>query len=141
MQLSCPKCGSRDALVAHRRGLIEQVKSLFGIYPLRCRRCKARWRTSTWQDGAWRYARCPRCYRQELTSWDEAYYNPPLGVRFWLSLGAKRHRCAACRHNFTGFKPRKQRFERRHEDRPVTEPEPNNEVRTSPPAYKAADSD
>jgi len=129
MQLSCPKCGTRDVRVSHRRGLIEQFKGLFGIYPLRCRRCKERWSTSTWEAGAWKFARCPKCYRQQLTSWNETFYNPPRKVRILLTLGAKRHRCAACRCNFASFKPRKEKFEWRHQERPVVEPEANNEVR------------
>ena len=72
MQLACPKCGSRDARVAHRNGLAEWFRGLIGIYPLRCRRCNTRWRTSTWESAAWKYARCPKCYRQELSTWSEA---------------------------------------------------------------------
>ena len=123
MQLSCPQCGSRDARVAHRAGLGEWLKSLFGVYPLRCRRCKTRWLTSTWEAAAWKYARCPRCYRQELSTWSEHYYSPPSWTTFQLRMGATPYRCAACRCNFASFKRCKAKFAWRHQDRPHTPPE------------------
>jgi hypothetical protein len=117
MQLACPKCGTREARISHRRTLWEQLKGIVGIYPLRCRRCRNRWETSSWAGGAWKYARCPRCYRQELTTWSEQYYRPPTWTNFLLSLGATRYRCAACRCNFASFKPCKERFKWRQETR------------------------
>jgi hypothetical protein len=58
-----------------------------------------------WEGGAWLYARCPRCYRQDLTTWSLEYYHPPTSTMLKLNLGAKRYRCAACRCNFASFKP------------------------------------
>lgn len=83
-----------------------------------------------WESAAWRYARCPKCYRQELTSWDEKFYNPRPSVLLKLRLGAKPVRCAACRCNFASFKPRRSKFEWRHQERPYTPPqvEPDSEV-------------
>jgi hypothetical protein len=110
MQLACPQCGTRDARVSHRQSLGEILKSIVGIYPLRCRRCRTRWETSVWAGGAWKYARCPRCYRQELTTWSEQYYHPPALTRLMLRTGATPYRCAACRCNFASFRPCKERF-------------------------------
>jgi len=120
MQLACPKCGLRDIRVAHRRGLREFLRALVGIYPLRCRRCHARWETSVWHSGDWRYARCPKCYRQQLTTWSEQYYNAPRSIIIMLRLGATPYRCAACRYNFASFKKCKERFAWRHEERPTS---------------------
>jgi hypothetical protein len=115
VQLACPKCGTRETRVSHRRGLAEHVKALVGITPLRCRRCNTRWETSVWAGGAWRYARCPRCYRQQLTTWSEQYYHPPRWTTFLLRMGATPYRCAACRCNFASFKKCKEKFSWRHE--------------------------
>jgi len=87
MQLACPQCGTREVRVSQNQGLGEYCKALFGIYQLRCRRCHARWGTSVWSRGAWRYARCPRCYRQELTTWSEQYYHPRPWIVTLLRLG------------------------------------------------------
>jgi hypothetical protein len=115
MQLDCPQCGIRDARVSRPRGLIERAKSFVGLTQLRCRRCERRWETSVWAGGAWRFARCPRCYRQELTSWNRQHYHPPRWTRFLLRVGAAAMRCEACRCNFASFKPRKGRYSRRHQ--------------------------
>jgi len=122
MQLSCPKCGTRDVRVSHLLGFGEQIRSLFGIYPLRCRRCRSRWETSVWESGDWRFARCPKCYRQELTTWSEQYYRPPRGTLILLRLGATPYRCAACRNNFASFRKCKEKFTWRHNDRPMAVP-------------------
>ena len=116
MQLSCPQCGTRDVRVSHRRGLFEYLKAVAGIYPLRCQRCRVRWETSVWASGAWKYARCPRCYRQELTTWSEQYYHPPRSITLRLSLGATPYRCAACRCNFASFRACKERYTWRKRD-------------------------
>jgi hypothetical protein len=121
MQLACPKCATRDVRVSATRSVFETLKSLVGIYQLRCRRCKERWQTSTWSDGAWKYAKCPRCYRQELTHWNEHYYHPPSSVFMMLRVGATPFRCPACRCNFASFRARRERFEWRHE--PLTLPQ------------------
>ncbi len=130
MQLTCPNCGSRDAKVARRRGFKEIIEGIFGVYPLRCRRCKTRWLTSMWESAAFLYARCPKCYRQELTMWNEKFYNAGRAVSLKLRLGAKPLRCAACRCNFASFKRRKGKFAWKHQERPFTPPqaEPDSEV-------------
>jgi hypothetical protein len=110
MQLACPHCGTRDVRVSQRQDFGEYFKGLLGIYPLRCRRCRTRWLTSSWAAGAWKYARCPRCYRQELATWSEQYYRPGKWVITMLRLGATPYRCAACRCNFTSFRPCKERY-------------------------------
>lgn len=110
MQLSCPKCGARDARVLHRQTIAEVLRGLVGICPLRCRRCRHRWETSAWAESAWKYAHCPRCYRQKLTTWSEQYYHPPRWTVILLRLGATPYRCPACRCNFASYRPCKERF-------------------------------
>jgi hypothetical protein len=110
MQLSCPKCGTRDARVSKRRNFAEYVETVLGIYPLRCRRCRFRWKTSVWDSRAWKFARCPRCYRQELTTWSEQYYHPPRWTVLLLRFGATPYRCSPCRCNFVSFRACKERF-------------------------------
>jgi C4-type Zn-finger protein len=117
MQLTCPTCGTRDVRVSRRQGLVQYMKHLVGISALRCPRCSYRWETSVWSNGSWKYAKCPRCYRQELSKWTTRYYNAPRWTRVLLWLGATPRRCEACRCNFASFKPRKQNFSWRHQVR------------------------
>jgi hypothetical protein len=124
MQLACPKCGRREARVSRRKNIIEYFTGLFGVYALRCRRCKTRWTTSVWSQGGWKFARCPQCYRQELSTWSEQYYNPPRWTVMLLRFGATPYRCPLCRCNFASFRPCKERLSwRSRTDRPPTETE------------------
>jgi len=132
MKLACPRCGSRDARVSHRNGTVEILKSMIGIFPLRCRRCDTRWSTSTWQSAAWKYARCPRCYRQQLSTWSEQYYHPPFLTTLQLRLGATPYRCVSCRCNFASFKRCKEKFAWRHQDRNVGDRNPTDRAPTPP---------
>ena len=83
---------------------------------MRCRRCRHSWETSAWANQAWRYARCPRCYRQDLSTWDTSYYNPDFSTGLLLALGARPQRCEACRCNFASYRPRRRRYSRKHKE-------------------------
>ncbi len=85
----------------------EELRSIVGFCHVRCRDCGHRHRKALlWLDGL-THARCPKCYRSELTDWDEPYYFPPGYVRALLHIGGKAHRCRACRVNFVSFLGRK----------------------------------
>jgi hypothetical protein len=55
-------------------------------------------------------ANCPKCFRQDLTDWEEKYNYPPRWQQALLHIGAKAHRCAVCRLNFVSFRRRKSDF-------------------------------
>jgi hypothetical protein len=117
MQLACPNCGTRDVRASQLLGPVRYLKHLFGVSALRCRCCDTRWETSVWANGSWKYARCPRCYRQELTKWRMQYRLATRWTRFLLRIGASPRRCPACRCNFATFKPARGNFEWRHQVR------------------------
>lgn len=100
---SCPQCGSTRSRLSRAQNRGEQLGSLVGRYPLRCRDCQTRYIGSFSRLKNWREACCPRCYRTRLTTWDEEYYRPKLWQRIRLTLGAKPVRCDVCRLNFTSF--------------------------------------
>jgi hypothetical protein len=110
----------------------EWLKGLIGICPLRCRRCNTRWATSTWESAAWKYARCPKCYRQQLSTWSEQHYTPPYWTRLQLRLGATPYRCVSCRCNFASFKKCKEKFSWRHQDRNQGDRNPGDRAQTRP---------
>lgn len=81
-----------------------------------------------WADQAWKYAHCPRCYRQELTTWSLAYYHPPTSTHLKITLGATPYRCAACRCNFASFRPCRGKFVWRHRTQEAVTATPTNEA-------------
>jgi len=85
-----------------------------------------------WHAGDWRYARCPKCYRQQLSTWSEQYYNAPASAIVQLRLGATPYRCAVCRFNFVSFKKCKERFTWRHRERPPITPQPVDTAENKP---------
>ncbi len=114
MSLVCPKCGSRNLRYSRFRSLSERLWSWFGIRPLRCRECRLRFLERTWRLGNLRYARCPLCWRMDLSRWDEKDYYVPLSRRILLRFGAHPYRCAYCRLNFVSFRRRREKYHRTH---------------------------
>lgn len=110
IEIACPECGTRNVRVSRARGFFEHVRQIFGVYPLRCKKCNARFRGAIWKPTLIRYARCPKCYRLELSTWSEQYYNPPTRTLVMLRLGATPYRCEFCRCNFASFRACKERF-------------------------------
>jgi endogenous inhibitor of DNA gyrase (YacG/DUF329 family) len=107
---ACPACGSRRLRPSLPRGRSERFWNTFGLIPVRCADCSARYAESLWQFGDWRYACCPKCFRTDLGTWSERHYMVRWDVRLLLSLGAKKFRCEVCRCNFASFRRLKTRF-------------------------------
>lgn len=104
MAVTCPQCGGTDVRMSKWKNRFEQALDLFGRPPMRCLECAHRWRHSLWRFREMFNARCPRCYRLELTTWDETYYHVPWTWKVLTGIGAKKVRCKACRHNFISFR-------------------------------------
>ena len=104
MQVSCPECNCKNVRMSRWRNRFEQTLDLCGVPTMRCVNCSHRWRHSLWRLREMLNARCPRCYRLELTTWEETYYHVPVLWRILTGLGAKKVRCKACRHNFVSFR-------------------------------------
>jgi len=127
MFISCPNCGSRNVRHSRVQHLGERILSLFGRDSLRCKDCQHRFSGRIWRLTDLRFARCPRCYRTELSSWSEDHYIPKWFTTVMLNVGAKRLRCEYCRFNFAGFRPVRQvyQFRRRPKAEPVRQSEPD----------------
>jgi hypothetical protein len=119
MPVACPKCGSRNLRYAHLRGTSEHLWSWFGIRPLRCRICYCRFIERTWRISSIRFARCPRCWRLDLSRWNRDDYHVSFFKGLLLNLGGNPYRCEYCRVNFVSFRKRKERYnpQRRREQR------------------------
>ena len=123
MPLTCPKCGSRNLRYSRLRSFSERCWGWIGVRPLRCRDCRIRFIDRTWRLADVQYARCPRCWRMDLSRWSEDDYHVPLLRRLLLRLGAKPYRCHYCRVNFVSFRRRREKFKpRRRRSREAAEP-------------------
>jgi len=113
MPYSCPCCRSRKVRKSHRRSLYERILTLFGYDVLRCMDCDIRFRAHVLMPDALPYAKCPRCYRTDLSIWDPKYYRSSFLANLKILLGGNRWRCEACRCNFVSFRPRKEKYRRK----------------------------
>jgi hypothetical protein len=107
---NCPKCGSKDVRPAKDRGLVESLVSVFGLQAARCHNCAHRYLARPFGFAKLFWAKCPRCYRMDLSTWDPKYYHVRGLTALKLTLGANRWRCEACRCNFASFRPRQRKY-------------------------------
>jgi predicted nucleic-acid-binding Zn-ribbon protein len=127
MALACPKCGSRNLRPSHFQNAEERRKALFFISPLRCKDCKTRFTSRTIFPEDLLYARCPKCDRMDLNSWNERRPTTSRWTLFKLQLGAYKTRCEYCRYDFASFRKRKEtftfsRWRKRNPDRVAEKP-------------------
>jgi Zn finger protein HypA/HybF involved in hydrogenase expression len=111
MKIHCPACGSHRVRHSKNLSVAERIIGLLGRHTLRCKECHHRFQAKVWRLADLRWARCPKCYRKDLSFWSEEHYLPTRWTRLLLNFGAKRLRCEVCRFNFAGFRPIKERYQ------------------------------
>lgn len=109
MPIRCPSCGSQNIRPARLRNPKEFLSTLAGFQPIRCRNCRTRFTKRVWRPSDVWYARCPKCLRQDLSTWSEGQYRVPPHKIVLLRFGASPYRCEPCRHNFVAFRRRKRK--------------------------------
>lgn len=110
MSVHCPKCGSRSLRFSRARSAAERLWKIVGVRPMRCRDCHTRFVGKTWSLTDLIYARCPKCWRMDLSRWSGTHAAVPRYMMLALKLGANAYRCEYCRCNFVSLRPRKERF-------------------------------
>lgn len=111
MGMVCPECGGRKLRISHLRGIIERFGSIFGIYPIKCAECHARFSHRIWNLSHILFSKCPRCHRMDLSKWSDTHYRAPFSHRLKILFGGRRMRCVYCRHNFVSWRPLKEPFD------------------------------
>lgn len=109
MPLTCPKCEGKRPRLSKVRSFKERLLSAVGTYPVRCEECGHRFYDSVLRFTDALFARCPKCYRMDLSSWEQKYYSPSQWSIVKLAVGGSRVRCEACRCNFVSFRLVKER--------------------------------
>ena len=122
----CRVSGVRNTRYSHFPARIPSgstLAELVGIYNLKCKRCNTEFRGALVAPVPHLVVPAvPRCYRTQLTTWDEKHYNPSTWTILKIRLGAKRYRCNICRCNFVpvsghGARSRKRFGRRQRADR------------------------
>jgi hypothetical protein len=111
--ISCPVCDSPLVKPARVRRLRERLFALLGYDCARCSACGHRFLASPighFESIA--FAKCPKCLRMDLTTWDPKYYRPSAWMNLKLWFGAHCWRCEPCRTNFVSFRSRKEKYVR-----------------------------
>ena len=77
---------------------------------MRCNDCKTRFigRTLEWSELS--FARCPLCFRMDLSVWQLKDFKPAFWENLKLGFGGHRWRCEYCRLNFVSLRKRKEIF-------------------------------
>jgi hypothetical protein len=92
--------------------LLESLASLAGFQAARCHNCAHRYMAQPFGVTKLWWAKCPRCYRMDLSTWDPKYYHVGGWTALRLAIGARRWRCEACRCNFASFRARQTKYVR-----------------------------
>jgi hypothetical protein len=111
-ETTCPKCCSADVRHARDRRLREKLASLLGFQAAKCHDCAHRFLARPFGFMKARWAKCPRCYRMDLSTWDPKYYRVSGWSSLMVTLGANRWRCESCRCNFISYRPRQRKYVR-----------------------------
>lgn len=133
LTIYCPECNSRNVRSSLSRTLGERMMKALGVFQLRCKDCDARFTGQIWDPRNAFYARCPRCYRLDLSTWSIDYYRAPVRWLLYLKLGAEAHRCEYCRHNFVSFRSCKIKFTGRKRNPEAVSDEPGKTTTDSKP--------
>lgn len=111
-ETTCPRCDSADVRPARDRGLIESLLAFVGLQPARCHDCAHRFLAKPFGLTKIWWAKCPRCYRMDLSTWDPKYYRVSRWTSLRIAIGAHRWRCETCRCNFASFRSRQRKYTR-----------------------------
>lgn len=92
------------------RGLRELLLAALGFFAFTCRDCSHRFLDRPYDIASVVHAKCPRCFRMDLTIWDPSKYHTSWIQDVSLWLGAHAWRCDPCRTNFVSWRPRRSRY-------------------------------
>lgn len=106
-QIACPHCACADTRMEGASGFREHLIAPFGFYAFRCQNCYRRFLHKPLSLASIAYAKCPRCFRMDLSAWDPKRYYKGFWEQLILTLGASCWRCEPCRVNFLSFRPRR----------------------------------
>ena len=102
--MTCPVCKAKDARRSRRQSAADYVLAILGVYPWRCRECRARFyaRLMTLSDSL--HAHCPVCGNVELERISPEHVDTPMGF-LWAVIRVPAYRCEPCRYKYFSIRP------------------------------------
>jgi hypothetical protein len=135
-RMECDRCGGTVWRITSA-GFLDDIRAAFGNVLYKCTRCGLRRRCRVWPRSHVLAAHCPRCYSQDLQTWNRAFVASTLWRSIVFALGGLAYRCYECHHVFVSLRPRRLFFHHKASPVHLTEEETadttsSSSVRTAP---------
>jgi hypothetical protein len=102
--MTCPICKGVEARRSRRQNATDYVLSVVGVYPWRCKDCRARFYARLMPLGDSLHAHCPICGNMGLKRIAPEHVDAAMAwVWRWLQIPA--YRCEPCRHKYFSVLP------------------------------------
>jgi C4-type Zn-finger protein len=105
-RMKCPLCKGNDARRSRRQNAADYLLSVLGVYPWRCRDCRARFYARLMPLSDSLRAHCPICGNLDLKRISPQHVDTHLGF-LWSSARIPAYRCEPCRHKYFSILPQR----------------------------------
>jgi C4-type Zn-finger protein len=102
--MTCPICKRKDARRSRRQNAADYLLGALGVYPWRCRDCRARFYARLMPLSDSLHAHCPICGNFELKRISPAHVDTSLAF-LWSAIHIPAYRCEPCRHKYFSILP------------------------------------
>jgi C4-type Zn-finger protein len=102
--MTCPICKGKDARRSRRQNAADYLLGALGVYPWRCRDCRARFYARLMPLSDSLHAHCPICGNFELKRISPAHVDTSLAF-LWSAIHIPAYRCEPCRHKYFSILP------------------------------------
>ena len=109
--MNCPICKHVSARRSRRQTTADYILSAIGVYPWRCKSCRARFHARVMTLSNSLHAHCPICGNLALKRISSEHVDSLFGF-VWRNLRIPAFRCGPCRHKYFSVLPLHQPAER-----------------------------
>src|SRR5215470_10605102 len=102
--MTCPICKGKDARRSRRQSAADYILSVMGVYPWRCRDCRARFFARLMPLSDSLHAHCPICGNIDLKRISPEHVDTYFAF-LWAALRVPAYRCDPCRHKYFSILP------------------------------------
>jgi C4-type Zn-finger protein len=102
--MNCPVCKGKDARRSRRQNAADYILGVMGVYPWRCRDCRARFYARLMPLSDSLHAHCPICGNIDLKRISPEHVDTPFGF-LWGAIRIPAYRCEPCRYKYFSILP------------------------------------